>query len=149
MASVSSSALHMLLDLAKEEAEQAMQQLTIANQTLKAEQEKSAMLHAYKQDYVDQLNALLAKGLAKQSHVNYQHFLQKLEQAINGQQEVTVNAADQRAKALEVLQSAQRKKMSFEVLIDRANQKAMKAANKREQKMMDECAMRAKRTHAS
>lgn len=147
MASVSSSALHLLFDLAKEEAAQAMKQLAIANQTLKEAQEKSAMLHAYKQDYIDHLNGLLTKGLAKQSHLNYQQFLQKLERAITGQEEVMVAVAYERDKALDVLQSAQRKKMSFEVLIERANKKAMKVANKREQKMMDEFAMRAKRTH--
>ena len=149
MASLSSSALTMLFDLAKEETELAMKQLAVANKKLKEAQQKSAMLQEYKQDYIEHLNVLLAQGLTKQSHLNYHNFLQKLEQAISGQTEVTLAAEYERNKALGILQIAQRKKMSFEVLIERANKKAVKIANKRDQKMMDEFAMRAKRMHSN
>ncbi len=147
MASISSSALSMLFDLAKEEAELAMKKLATANKVLKEAQEKSTMLHGYKQDYIEHLNTLLTQGLTTQSHLNYQNFLQKLEQAISGQNEVTLAAGYEKDKALAVLQVAQRKKLSFEVLIDRANKKAVKIANKRDQKLMDEFAMRTKRMH--
>lgn len=149
MASTSSSALTMLFDMAKEEAELAMKQLATANKVLREAQQKSTMLHDYKQDYIEHLNVLLTQGIAKQSHLNYQNFLHKLEQAISGQNELTLAAEYERDKALGVLQIAQRKKMSFEVLIDRAHKKAVKIANKRDQKLMDEFAMRAKRMHSS
>lgn len=149
MASLSSSALTMLFNLAKDETELAMKQLAVANKALKEAQQRSAMLHDYKQDYITYLNTLLAKGITKQSHLNYQNFLQKLEQAISGQSELTLAAKYEQDKALGVLQAAQRKKMSFEVLIERANKKAIKTANKRDQKMMDEFAMRAKRLHSN
>jgi flagellar protein FliJ len=149
MASISSSALTMLFDMAKEEVELAMKKLAAANKVLREAQQKSTMLHDYKQDYIEHLNVLLGQGIAKQSHLNYQNFLQKLEQAISGQNDVTLAAEYERDKALGVLQIAQRKKMSFEVLIDRANKKAVKIANKRDQKLMDEFAMRAKRMHSN
>ena len=147
MASASSSAVNMLFDLANEEAELAAKQLAIANKAYQEAQQKSEMLNSYKQDYIDYLNQLLAKGLTQETHRNYQNFLQKLEQAISGQQELVVGADYERGKARAMLQVAQRKKMTYEVLIERAKKKAVQLANKREQKLMDEFAMRAKRQH--
>jgi flagellar FliJ protein len=146
MATGSSSALTMLFDLASEEVEFAAKQLAKASKAVKAAQDKSTMLHGYKQDYIDNYNAQLTKGLGKEAHLNYQHFLQNLQQAIDGQQEVVVSVEYERDKKREQLQIAQRKKMSYEVLIKRASKKAMQIESKRDQKMMDEFAMRANRS---
>lgn len=70
--------------------------------------------------------------------------MQNLQQAIDGQADMVVSAQYERDKVLAVLQECQRKKMSFEVLIKRAEKKAIKIENKRDQKMMDEFAMRVK-----
>jgi flagellar protein FliJ len=141
----SSSAINMLFNLASEEVDVAANNLAMANRTLKEAQAKSVMLHDYKQDYIDHYNLQLTKGLGKEAHLNYQNFLQNLQQAIDGQEEVIISAQYESDKMHEILQVAQRKKMSFEVLIKRAEKKAMKIASKRDQKMMDEFAMRAKR----
>lgn len=144
MASTPNPAITMLFDLASEEVELAMRQLADANKALKAEQEKTEMLQTYKQDYIDHYNAQLSSGLGKEAHLNYQSFLQNLQQAIDGQADMVVSAQYERDKVLAVLQECQRKKMSFEVLIKRAEKKAIKIENKRDQKMMDEFAMRVK-----
>ena len=149
MASASTSTLTMLVNLASEEVDLATKSLAVANQALKLEQEKSAMLQTYKQDYIDQYNAQLSNGLGKELHLNYQRFLQNLAQAIDGQEQMVIAAQYERDKKREVLQKAQQKKMSYEVLISRAEKKALHTANKREQKLMDEFAMRAKRKHAN
>ncbi len=149
MASASTSTLTMLVNLASEEVDLATKNLAVANQALKLEQEKSAMLRTYKQDYIDQYNARLSNGLGKELHLNYQRFLQNLAQAIDGQEQMVIAAQYERDKKREVLQKAQQKKMSYEVLISRAEKKALHTANKREQKLMDEFAMRAKSKHAN
>jgi flagellar FliJ protein len=149
MASASTSTLTMLVNLAGEEVDLATKNLAEANQALKAEQEKKAMLQTYKQDYIDQYNAQLSNGLGKELHLNYQHFLQNLQQAIDGQEEMVIVAKYERDKKREALQKAQQKKMSFEVLISRAEKKALRTASKREQKLMDEFAMRVKSKHAN
>lgn len=145
MGSASSATLTMLFDLASEEAELAAKQLAMANNAVKAAQEKSTMLHGYKQDYSDHYHLQLTKGLGKEAHLNYQHFLKNLQQAIDGQEEVIVAAQYECDKMREILLIAQRKKMSYEVLIKRGKKKAMQLENKRDQKMMDEFAMRSKR----
>lgn len=144
MASASTSTLTMLLNLASEEVDLATKNLAVANQALKSAQEKKQMLHTYKQDYINQHNAQLSSGLGKELHLNYQRFLQNLAQAIDGQEQMVKAAEYERDKKREVLQKAQQKKMSYEVLISRAEKKAVHMANKREQKLMDEFAMRAK-----
>ncbi len=149
MASASNSTLTTLVNLAGEEVELATKDLAAANQALKVEQEKKAMLQTYKQDYINQYNAQLQNGLGKELHLNYQRFLQNLGQAIDGQDEMVISAEYEREKKRAILQKAQQKKMSYEVLISRAEKKALLKANKREQKLMDEFAMRAKRKHAS
>jgi flagellar protein FliJ len=149
MASASTSTLTMLVNLAGEEVDLATKNLAEASQALKAEQEKKAMLQTYKQDYIDQYNAQLSNGLGKELHLNYQLFLQNLQQAIDGQEEMVIVAKYERDKKREALQKAQQKKMSFEVLISRAEKKALRTASKREQKLMDEFAMRVKSKHAN
>jgi flagellar protein FliJ len=145
MATASSSALLMLFDLASEEAELAAKNLAIANKAVKAAKEKSAMLQGYKQDYSDHYQLQLSNGLGKEAHLNYQHFLRNLQQAIDGQEEVIIAVQYEYDKAREILLAAQRKKMSYEALIKRAKNKARLIESKRDQKMMDEFAMRAKR----
>lgn len=138
----SSSALHMLFDLASEEVDTAVKNLATANQVLKEAKARNEMLQTYKQDYIDQFNQQLKVGVGKEAHLNYQHFLQNLEQVINGQRDVVISAQYESDKMQDALQQAQRKKMSYEVLIKRADKKAMLLANKRDQKVMDEFAMR-------
>ncbi|MEE9330690.1 MAG: flagellar export protein FliJ [Methylophilaceae bacterium] len=144
----SSSAVKMLFDLASEEADLAAKHLAVANKALKEAKEKGEMLQGYKQDYIENFNQQMKNGLGKEGHHNYQSFLQNLQQVINGQEDVIVSAQYESDKKREVLQTAQRKKMSYEVLIKRAEKKAMMLANKRDQKMMDEFAMRTQRTRS-
>lgn len=144
----SSSALNMLFDLASKAVDAAAKNLAGANKVHKEAQEKSMMLIGYKQDYINNLNQQMKNGVGKELHLNYQHFLSNLEQVINGQADVVVSAQYECDKMREVLLVAQRKKMSYEVLIKRAKAKALAKANKQDQKMMDEFAMRAKHSNS-
>ena len=149
MASVSSSALKMLFDLASEEVSLASKNMAVANNALKEAQKKGEMLQGYKQDYLDNFNQQLKQGLSKELHQNYQNFLQNLQQVVNGQDDVIISAQYECDKVREVLHAAQRKKMSYEVLIKRAEKKALAVANKKDQKLMDEFAMRRKRVRSN
>jgi len=145
----SPSALNMLFDLASKAVDAAAKDLAVANKANKEAQEKSVMLDGYKQGYINNLNQQMKSGVGKEMHLNYHHFLGNLEQVINGQADVVTSAQYECDKMREVLQMAQRKKMSYEVLIKQGKKKAMAKASKQDQKMMDEFAMRAKRTNSS
>lgn len=141
----SSHALATLMELVEKELDQAGERLAHANRALMEAEEKGGMLHGYRQDYVDNFARMAGNGLPKEAYGNYQNFLGKLEQAIQGQQEVIVNARYLVEKERELWQEAQRKKLSYEVLIKRQEKKAHQQAQRKDQKMMDEYAMRAKR----
>ena len=139
------SVLHTLIELVEKELEQAGQNLALANRALKDAEEKGNMLQDYRQDYVGNLSRLMEKGLTIEAHQNYQNFLNKLEQAIQGQKEIIVSTRYQVAKERAIWQEAQRKKLSYEVLIKQKQKKEHLLALKKDQKLMDEYAMRAKR----
>ena len=144
--SSSKTVLKTLLDLANNELESAVESMVKAKKALDEEQEKGSMLRGYRQDYIDNLVKQLEKGLGKETHNNYQNFLKKLDQAISGQAEVIVSAEYQLTKARKVWHEAQRKKLSYEVLLKRKSKKEHHTALKLDQKMMDEYAMRTVRS---
>jgi flagellar FliJ protein len=144
----SSTVINTLLEIACNELEAATENVVKSNKVLAAEEEKGNMLRGYRQDYVDNLDRLLKKGLGKEAHNNYQNFIKKLDQAIDGQEEIIVSAQYQVRKEREIWQEAQRKKLSYEVLIKRKSKKEHHLALKTDQKMMDEYAIRTKRSRA-
>ncbi len=146
--SASTNVLNTLLDLAKNELDVAIAHMVQAKKALNEAKEKESMLRDYRQDYVDNLTKLLEKGLGKETHNNYQNFLKKLDQAITGQAEVVISAEYQHANACKFWQELQRKKLSYEILLARKSKKAHHTALKLDQKVMDEYAIRAKRSRA-
>ncbi len=141
----SSSVLHTLIELVEKELEQAGQNLALANRALMDAEEKGNMLRDYRQDYLSNLTKQMERGLTLEVHQNYQNFLNKLEQAIRGQEEVILSARYQVEKERAVWQEAQRKKLSYEVLVKQKQKKEHLSALKKDQKLMDEYAMRIKR----
>jgi flagellar FliJ protein len=91
----------------------------------------------------------LEAGMGAEAYQNFQNFFGKLDQAITGQQEV-VELANQQVKVQKQLwQESQRKKMSYEVLSKRSVKRELKVEQKKDQKLMDEFAMRISRTRHS
>ena len=146
--SLSTTVLNTLLNLASNELELALESIAKANKMLAEAEEKGKTLQEYRQDYVDNLAKQLEKGLGKETHNNYQNFLKKLDQAISGQAEIIISAQYQVGKERELWQEAQRKKLSYDVLLKRKSKKEHHSALKLDQKMMDEYAMRAKPSRA-
>lgn len=138
------SVLITLIEIATQELELQTEQLGRATKVLDDAYAQAKMLRQYRQDYVDKLQASMSTGLSKEGYQNYQNFLQKLDQAINGQDELVAHAERSLKVQRENWQEAQRKKLSYEVLVSRSEAKAHKLELKRDQKMMDEYAMRSK-----
>lgn len=141
----SPNALNLLIELAEKEVELAAEGLGRAIKAQNSAEEKATMLRHYRQDYVNHLHQSLANGLSKEVHLNYQNFLHKLDEAIVGQDSVVISAQYQVKKERQFWQEAQKKKLSYEVLVKRAQKKEQQKTIKHEQKMMDEYAMRSKR----
>jgi flagellar FliJ protein len=146
MATQSNNVLAMLQELASKEVDEAAVALAKAMKLANGAQAKQDMLIEYRLDYVINLNKTLEAGMDAKSYQNFQNFFGKLDQAIDGQQEV-VELANQQVKIQKQLwQESQRKKLSYVVLSDRSEKRVLKVEHKKDQKLMDEFAMRITRT---
>ncbi len=141
----SPSALNMLVQLAADASSMAAKKLGAAIKYLEENQSKLAMLLSYRQDYATRLHGQLQNGLSAREHQNYQSFLGKLDQAIRGQNEIVESGKQQvEQQRLSLLQS-ERKKLSYGVLVNRSEKKYQLLESKKDQKAMDEHAMRSRR----
>lgn len=145
MAKQSTQTLTLLNQLAADEVEAAMQALAQAMKQLEQAQQQQNLLGQYQQEYQQQWQAVVQKGLKADLYRNFQGFFSQLETAVKSQ-----NAQIEQLQAIvlhhqQVLQEKRRKQKSYEVLITRAATLRAKAEQKRDQKMMDEFASRAKR----
>ncbi|BEV07882.1 MULTISPECIES: flagellar export protein FliJ [unclassified Methylophilus] len=145
MAKQSTQTLTLLNQLAADEVEAAMQALAQAMQQLEQAQQQQVMLAQYQQEYEQQWQQVVQNGLKADLYRNFQGFFSQLELAVR-----TQNAQIEQCQAIVQqqrlrLQEKQRKQKSYEVLITRAQTSQAKAENKRDQKMMDEFASRARR----
>jgi flagellar protein FliJ len=145
MAKQSTETLLFLKDMAAQEVESAMQALASAMKLLEDAKAQEAMLQQYQAEYEQQLNTATNKGMEAMLYQNFRRFAQQLEQAVTGQDAQLKQLEAMVQAKRETWQAAQRKQKSYEVLIDRATQQAQKVHLKREQKLMDEFAGRAKR----
>jgi flagellar FliJ protein len=132
------TALITLLQLAEKKSEQATLVLAQAKQHSIAAHNQYEQLEQYRREYLAQHVALLTTGVESQELLNFKGFLLSLDRTIIGQQEVV-----ERCKLLAqghrlTWQEAQRKKMSYEVLIEQQKVKMVIAQAKSDQKLTDE-----------
>ena len=146
MAAQSTAALRMLIELAARDVDLATEALAQSMKAVEEAQSRHNLLYEYKQGYVDSLNKNLAAGMGMQAYNNFQNFFGKLDQAIVGQLEVVESAKKMVQQKREKWQECQRKKLSYEVLIQRSSQAAVKVEQRRDQKNMDEYSMRISRS---
>lgn len=145
MATQSTAVLKMLQEKAINTVNLAQEDFAIALKGVDEAKSQETMLMDYKKGYIDSLKQSLESGLNIESYQNYQNFLVKLDEAIEGQQGMVKMAEQVLKLKRSALQMAQKKKLSYDVLLQRADKRQSKAEQIRDQKMMDEYAMRASR----
>lgn len=146
MSAQSSNVLKMLNEIAAKEVELATEALARAMKTATEAQGKYDMLMDYRQGYLDNLNKSLSTGMNAEAYQNFQNFFKKLDQAILGQKDVVEFSQQQVKIHRELWQESQRKKLSYDVLIERSAKRVLKVELKKDQKMTDEFATRISRT---
>lgn len=135
-----------LQQLADKAVDSAAEQLTASNKKLADEAGKLVMLQNYRNEYMDKLAEKLENGgLDMQMHQNYQRFMHMLDEAIAGQEQVMQASQRQVNTDKTAWQEANRKKFSYEILGQRFTKKEAKLEQRRDQKLMDEYAMRDKK----
>lgn len=136
------SSLSVLIELATREVDQATTRLGIAVQAAEDASRKLSLLEDYRENYQLNFQENMLNGLSLWKYRNFQVFLENIDRAITSQQEV-VRRAQQRVRIeREAWQVVERKCLSYKVLDEQEAQRQLYKESKREQKLMDEHAIR-------
>jgi flagellar FliJ protein len=141
------SALETLIELAQRASDDAAKRLGAALKGVEEAEQKLKMLLGYRDDYAQRLDQAQMAGITPFAYANFVAFVGKLDNAINGQQEVVKHAKYKSDLEKTAWQESERKRLSYRTLNDRAAAEALKIENKRDQKMMDDHAARTVRTN--
>ncbi|MDA8129121.1 MAG: flagellar export protein FliJ [Betaproteobacteria bacterium] len=136
------SPLSLLIELAHKETDDAAAQLGLALRAGDEAAQKLDLLLQYRDDYAARCQNSLSEGISTTHLHNFQVFMQKLDQAIAGQQRVVSDARLRIAQARSVWQACEQKKMSFVTLAQRADKEQSRRELLRDQKQNDEHAAR-------
>jgi flagellar FliJ protein len=138
----SQSQLQVLIDLAQRETDAAAKRLGETIRAVQDAEQKQTMLQGYRDDYQQRFLQTQAGGISPMQYRNFEAFLQKLDNAIKGQGEVVRHAQNRIETARQHWQQCERKRLSYQTLMKRAEQDRLQLAAKRDQKAMDEHATR-------
>jgi flagellar FliJ protein len=138
----STQQLETLIDLARRETDDAAKRLGAALKAAADAEEKLNMLVGYRDEYGRRFDASQQQGITPMAYRNFQAFMEKLDTAIKGQQEVVRHSKARGDQEKQLWQDAERKRMSYSTLRDRAAAQELKKEAKRDQKAMDEHASR-------
>ena len=142
------SALETLIELAQRDSDAAAKRLGAALKSVEEAEQKLQMLLGYRDDYANRLDQAQMNGITPFAYANFVAFVGKLDNAINGQQEVLKHAKYKSELEKTTWQESERKRLSYRTLTERAAAEALTIDNKRDQKMMDDHAARtARRAH--
>jgi len=141
------SALETLIELAQRASDDAAKRLGAALKGVEEAEQKLQMLLGYRDDYANRLDQAQMAGITPFAYANFVAFVGKLDNAINGQQEVVKHAKYKSDLEKANWQESERKRLSYRTLNDRAAAEALKIDNKRDQKMMDDHAARTVRSN--
>ncbi|RJG08327.1 flagellar export protein FliJ, partial [Noviherbaspirillum cavernae] len=105
-------------------------------------EQKLAMLMQYREDYVLRFQVKLSAGVSASGYRNFQQFLDKLDEAIKGQQRVVQDATRRVGNERTAWQGCERKRMSYDILAERTLKVQQLKESRRDQKQTDEFAAR-------
>ncbi|NVD98330.1 flagellar export protein FliJ [Massilia sp. BJB1822] len=138
----SQTQLETLIDLARRETDDAAKRLGAALKAASEAEEKLNMLLGYRDEYGKRFDETQQAGITPMAYRNFQAFMAKLDTAIQGQRDIVQHMQQRGALEKSSWQAAERKRMSYSTLRDRAVAQQQKVDAKRDQKAMDEHASR-------
>ncbi|KIF82149.1 flagellar export protein FliJ [Noviherbaspirillum autotrophicum] len=137
------SALDTLIELATQQTDEAAKRLGRAIRNSEDAEKKLQLLLQYRDDYMARFQTTLQAGLSASSYRNFQHFIDKLDEAIKGQQRVIQDAQGRVTRERGAWQDSERKRISYDTLATRAEKVRQLKESRRDQKQTDEFAARA------
>ncbi len=138
----STSQLETLIDMARRETDDSAKRLGAALKAVSDAEEKLQMLAGYRDEYGRRFDASQQAGITPMAYRNFQAFMEKLDTAVRGQEDMVRHARKRSEMEKAKWQEAERKRMSYTTLRDREAAKQLAVEAKRDQKAMDEHAAR-------
>jgi flagellar FliJ protein len=133
-----SSALRILLDLAKDKSDAAATRLGQLNAQEQEAEQKLHLLMAYRQDYQVRFQEQAKSGIDQAGWRNFREFMGKLDAAIAEQRRAVANSRDSMQAGRIHWHAQQRKLMSYDTLSQRRARAESLRAAKWEQREQDE-----------
>lgn len=130
--------LQPLVQLAQQKNDAATRKFGQLNQQQQAAQAKLETLLQYRKDYQVRFQQAELNGMNQSDLRNFQNFIQRLDEAIAQQRNVTEQASHSMQTGRSVLQDTQRQVKSFDTLVQRHLEGEKKLAAKSEQRLQDE-----------
>jgi len=137
-----SSVIETLIDLSRQQSEEAAKRLGQAVQLSEQAKEKLDLLTSYREEYVSQLHHKMRQGVTIADHLNFQRFIQNLDRAVEQQRQAWTISQQAVEVERNEWQLCERKKLSYGTLARRAEEVAQRKENRLEQKRTDEQAAR-------
>lgn len=136
------NALAFLIDLAQRQSDERVKRLADAIQRESSNDKRLALLVEYRGDYWRAFEEAQRTGLSAAALVNFHHFLQKLDAAVEQQRTIVHQAKALSANARLAYSEAERKRQSLVTLKDRRVAAARVREARRDQGRQDEVAQR-------
>ncbi len=136
------SPITVLIELSEKETDDAAIRLGIATKSMNELEQKLNMLEQYRKDYENRLQDGMKTGLSIQNLRNFQLFLSKIDEAVQGQKQLFMDAQYRRQREQKNWQESERKRMSYKTVEERAAKAQRQKEEKRDQKQTDEHANR-------
>lgn len=130
--------LEPLIKLTQHQNESATRKLGQLNRQQQSAQQKLDTLMEYRKDYQNRLQEAARSGMDQTQLRNFQHFINKLDEAINQQRKVVEQSKISTQAGRSEFDTTQRKLKSFDTLQQRHFEAQRKIAEKSEQKALDE-----------
>ncbi|UVE16372.1 flagellar export protein FliJ [Pseudomonas sp. LS44] len=134
--------LQPVIEMAERAEREAARQLGKLQGLLSQAEAKLGELERFRADYQQQWITEGQRGVSGQWLMNYQRFLSQLETAIGQQRQSTTWHRDNLSKAREVWQQRYARLEGLRKLVQRYQDEARLAADKREQRLLDELSQR-------
>lgn len=130
--------LKSLMKLAQHQNDSATRRLGQLNKQQQSVQQNLDTLLGYRKDYQNRLQEAAQNGMSQADLRNFQHFIDKLDEAIGQQLRLVEQSKVSVQAGRNEFDAARRKLKSFDTLQQRHIEEQKKAAEKSEQKTLDE-----------
>lgn len=130
--------LQPLVNLAEHQNESATRKLGQLNKQQQSAEQKLDTLREYRKDYQNKLQKAIQNGISPTELRNFEHFIRKIDDAINQQLKIVEQSKASAKTGHNEFNTTQRKLKSLDTLKQRHIETQRRAAEKSEQKALDE-----------